>query len=95
MEHKVWLKFIQFCTLKKATACMVDERCGSAGHAQVRTSLFFGDAVLPCGRDVNALCGTTVGANLKSHRRHYVKKLSVGNLSYTTHEEDLREAFSP
>jgi RNA recognition motif-containing protein len=38
---------------------------------------------------------TTVSVNLKSNRRkHMAKKLYVGNLSYNTQEEDLREAFS-
>jgi RNA recognition motif-containing protein len=33
-------------------------------------------------------------ANIQSQEGNMAKKLYVGNLSYTTHEEDLREAFS-
>jgi RNA recognition motif-containing protein len=37
---------------------------------------------------------TTVGVNLRSQGGIMAKKLYVGNLSYNTHDEDLREAFS-
>jgi RNA recognition motif-containing protein len=48
------------------------------------------------GEDVKTSCTAgTVSANLKSHKEaSMAKKLYVGNLSYNTHEEDLREAFS-
>jgi len=42
-------------------------------------------------RDCAAL---TVCANLNHTGGNMAKKLYVGNLSYNTHEEDLREAFS-
>jgi RNA recognition motif-containing protein len=48
-----------------------------------------------CGEDVNALCGNDRQRELEIRRGgNMAKKLYVGNLSYNTQEEDLREAFS-
>jgi RNA recognition motif-containing protein len=54
------------------------------------------DAVFghPRGEDVNALCGNDRQANFKVTGGNMAKKLYVGNLSYSTHEEDLREEFA-
>jgi RNA recognition motif-containing protein len=56
------------------------------------------DAAFPdthAGIDVNAPYGIDRRRELESTQGgNMAKKLYVGNLSYSTHEEDLREAFS-
>ncbi len=47
------------------------------------------------GKDVNELCGNDRQREIEiTEGGNMAKKLYVGNLSYNTHEEDLRDAFS-